>query len=688
MLAVDLLMATTSEKLSRWPVRLCLPFVVLVVISLYTLADAQTNPDTNQTLKHLTLEQLGNIEVITATKEPEVVWKTPAAIFVITQQDIQRSGAINIPEALRLAPGVEVARISSDEWAIGIRGFGSRLSRSVLVLIDGRSVYSTFTAGVYWEVQDTLIEDIDRIEVIRGPGGTIWGPNAVNGVINIITKNSKDTQGGLISGGAGNVEQGFGEARYGGGNGKNFTYRLYGKGFARSPEFHSDGINYDDWQGGQGGFRMDWSQHDRDSYTLQGDLYDQSAGESVQASTYNPPAEFILDGDAHLAGGNILWRWKRTQGEGKDFQLNAYYDRTVRHELNFGDNRNTVDIDFLDRFRLARQEISWGLELYLSHGHEIQIVSGLTFDPPVRTDQLYTAFLQDEIALVPNRLSLFAGTKLLKTNYTGLLFEPSARLLYTPSSTQTLWAAFTQAVRTPADVERDFFLSSFIGTGPGGLPFFARFNANRDFRSERLNGYELGYRRLLGSKFYVDIATFFNQYRDLFSEDITGEPFVEEIPAPTHLLLPAEFGNGVMATTEGGEVASEWRPKSYWRLRGSYSFLEMHVKNSPGSSNVGSTAAVQGSSPQHELLLQSGFDLPKSVTADLQVRYVSALPALTVPAYWTGDVSLGWSMTKQLRWSVVGQNLFQPYHYESLYDPRGLVGIERSLFGRVTWQWK
>ncbi len=680
-------MATTSEKLLPWPV--CLVLIVLLpLLSVHATADDQSKQDNNQSLKNLSLEQLGNIEVTTATKEPEVVWKTPAAIFVITQDDIQRSGATSIPEALRLAPGVEVARISGDEWAIGIRGFGSRLSRSVLVLIDGRSVYSTFTAGVYWEVQDTLMEDIDRIEVIRGPGGTIWGPNAVNGVINIITKNSKDTQGGLVSGGAGNVEQGFGEARYGAGNGKDFTYRLYAKGFARSPQFHHDGINYDDWQAGQAGFRMDWSKNDRDAYTLQGDLYDQAFGESVQASTYNPPAEFIRDGDAHLSGGNVLWRWRRTLGEGKDFQLNAYYDRTTRHELNFGDNRNTVDLDFLDRFPLPRQEISWGLELYLSHGDEIQIFSGLTFDPPVRTDQLYTAFLQDEIALVRNRLSLFAGTKFLKTNYSGLLFEPSVRLLYTPTSTQTLWAAFTQAVRTPADVERDFFLSSFIGPAPDGLPFFARFNANRNFRSERLNGYELGYRRLLTSKFYVDIAAFYNQYRDLFSEDLTGPPFVETIPAPTHLLLPAEFGNGVMATTEGGEVAPEWRPTNFFRLRGSYSFLEMHVKNSPGSKNVGSTAAIQESSPQHELLIQPGFNLPKSVTADFQIRYVSALPALTVPAYWTGDATLGWGITQQLRLSLVGQNLFQPYHYESQYDPRGLVGIERSLFGKVTWQWK
>ena len=662
--------------------------LVAVAVPRHSAAEADPGDSTGKPLKQLTLEQLGNVEVTTVTKAPETVWNTAAAISVITQEDIQRSGVTTIADALRLAPGVEVARISGDEWSVGIRGFGSRLSRSVLVLIDGRSVYSTLTAGVYWEVQDTLLEDIDRIEVIRGPGGTIWGPNAVNGVINIITKSSKETQGGLVAAGGGNVEQGFAEARYGAGNSKGLTYRFYSKGFARSPQYHSDGFNYDPWQGGQGGFRMDWIPSGRDSYTLQGDIYDDAAGETVQAATYNPPSQRILEGYARLSGGNILWNWKRTLAEKKDIQITAYYDRTNRHELNFGDLRNTVSVDFLERFPLPRQEISWGLGLWLSHGNEIEVVSGLTFSPPQLTDQLYTAFLQDEVTLLPNRLSLIAGTKFLKTNFSDPTLEPSVRLLYTPTSTQTLWAAVTHAVRTPAQVERDFFLSSFLGPAPNGLPFFARINANRNFRSERLNGYELGYRRLVGSSVYVDIATFFNQYHDLLSEDITGPLFIETNPAPAHVLLPAEFGNGLKATTEGGEIASEWRPTSFWRLRGSYSFLDMHVERGRGSLDVGTAPIVQGSSPQHQLLFQSNFDLPKSLTADFQVRYVSDLPALSVPAYWTGDASIGWEAGRQVHLSVVGQNLFQPHHYESLYDPRGLVGIKRSVYGKIAWRSK
>jgi iron complex outermembrane receptor protein len=632
----------------------------------------------------MTLEELGNIEITTVSKEPQEVWNTPAAINVITQEDIQRSGATSIPEALRLAPGVEVARITSDEYAIGIRGFNSRLSRSVLVLIDGRTVYSTFTAGTYWETQDVLIKDIDRIEVIRGPGGTIWGPNAVNGVINIITKNAKETQGVLGTGGGGNVEQVFGDARYGSSNGRGLAYRVYTKGFGWAPQHHSDGNNYDDWQGGQGGFRMDWNEHGRDSYRLQGDIYGQEFGERITAATYSPPANTDMSGDATLYGGNILWNWSRVLGEGRDFQLAADYDHATRNELNFGDIRNTFDVDFLDRFRMSRQQISWGLTVRFSHGTEVELFSGLTFTPSTRTDQLYHGFIQDEISLVKNRLSLVAGTKVLKTNYTGVLEEPSARVLYTPTVTQTVWAAFTHGLRTPADVERDFNLSSFLGYASSGLPIFARFSANPNFRSEQLNGYELGYRGLEGRQFYVDIAGFYNHYGDLFSEDLVSAPYVEMNPPPTHVLIPAQFGNGLVASTTGVEIAPEWRPVPWWRLGGSYSFLDMHVKPGTNSKDIGSAPTVQGSSPEYQALIQNGLDLPKGVGADIQVRYVSALPGIQVARYWTGDATIHWAASRHIRLTAVGQNLFQPHHVEFNYDPGPSVGIRRGFYGQVT----
>ncbi len=662
------------------------------------LARAALPPDAQDSqapLKQLSLEQLGNVEVTTASKAPEQVWKTPAAIYVITQDDIRRSGALSIPEVLRLAPGVEVARIDANKWSIGIRGFGSRLSRSVLVIIDGRSVYNTLEAGTYWEVQDTVLEDIDRIEVIRGPGGTVWGPNAVNGVINIITKNSKDTQGAMVSAAAGSLQGGYASIRYGGGNNRGLSYRVYGKGFDRGPEHHSDDQNYDRWRAAEAGFRVDWDKNERDTFTLQGDGYDEGAGETVSLTNYTPPYAQIVTGTERLSGGNILGRWTRVFREGDDLQLQIYYDRTNRYEPNFGDLRNTFDVDFLQRFYLgSRNHISWGLGARASEGHELSYSTGLFFDPNMRTDQLYTGFLQDNITLIPGRLTFEAGTKILHTNYTGVDLQPSGRLLWTPTDTETFWAAVTRAVRTPSDVERDFFLSGFIGAGQNpqngqSVPFFARFNANRSFQDEKLNGYELGFRRLVKKSLYLDLAGFFNQYYDLFSEDILGSPFIENsfdgIAVPTHLLIPAEFGNGLEGSTIGGEIAPQWKLTSFWTLKGSYSFLHMVIKKGPGSMDVGTASAVAGSSPQHQVVAQSQLDLPKHFSFDLTYRYVSSLPGLRVPAYSTGDARLAWNLARHFEFSVVGSNLLQPDHVEFPSDPGPSVAIRRTVYGKLVW---
>src|SRR3989441_6274670 len=290
----------------------------------------QSNQNPPKNLKQVSMEELGQIEVTTASKVPVKATRTPAAIYVITQEDIRRSGATSIPEALRMAPGVEVARVDSNTWSLGVRGFESTLSRSVLVLIDGRSVYTPLFAGVYWQVQDTLLEDIDRIEVIRGPGGTIWGANAVNAVINIITKRAQETHGTLASTGGGNVDQGFFNFRYGAGNGHNFNYRIYGKAFTRGPEFHSDGRQFDDWRMGQTGFRADLDSNDRDTFTLQGDIYKGEAAQSLQITTYSPPYTTNVEQNTELAGGNLMGRWKRVFSNRSNIQLQTYYDRTNR----------------------------------------------------------------------------------------------------------------------------------------------------------------------------------------------------------------------------------------------------------------------------------------------------------------------------------------------------------------------
>ena len=663
-------------------------FVILITLFLAGASAQQPAPQNSgaSSLKNLSLEELSQIEVTTPSKEPVRAFQSPVAIYVITQDDIRQFGATSIPEALRLAPGVEVARIDGNKWSIGIRGFGTRFSRGVLVLIDGRTVYSTLLAGTYWEVQDTNMDDIDRIEVIRGPGGTIWGPNAVNGVINVITKSAAETKGLLVSAGGGNEDQGFANVRYGGDIGPDLNYRVYAKGFTRSPEDHQDSRNFDDWRSTQAGFRMDWNRGANDTLTVQGDLYGEVAGERVNPVSYTAPYSTIVDGNADLSGGNFMGRWQRTTANGDQFLVQAYYDRTNRYEPNFGEIRNTFDIDFVDHLhKLGRHQITWGLGARLSHAKDLEVVSGLTFQPDQRTDELFTAFFQDEVTLVSNRLSLTAGTKLLRTNFTDVDFEPSVRLLWTPGARTAIWGAFTHALRTPSDAEEDFYLSGYLGTAAGGLQEFARFNANPYFAPEQLNGYELGYRQLAGKRLAFDLSSFYNHYHDLFDEEITGPFSLESTPAPPHLLLPAQFGNGLLGYTKGFEIAPEWRVSERWRVHGSYSFLHMNLGKSPHSTDVGTAPGIVGASPHHEVTLQNSYQITRALQLDLTYRYVSALLGQGVPAYSTGDSRFAWRLSRELELSAVGHNLLQPRHAEFAGDPGPLVLIKRSAFLELRW---
>jgi len=667
---------------------LCVLFPLFAAIPwIAGLAQADEAGQAGQSLKQLSIEQLGQVQVTSVTKEPEEVWKTPAAVYVITQQAIEKSGATNIPEVLRLAPGVEVARIGSHTWSIGIRGFGSNLTRNVLVLIDGRSVYSPLLAGTYWDVQNVPLTDIDRIEVIRGPGGTIWGPNAVDGVINIITKSSKDTRGETVRAGGGNVDEGDTTVQYGDAPRQDLSYRVYGMGFVRGPEYHSDGDNYDTWRDIQSGFRMDYQKSASDTYTLQGDIYDEGAGEEDTAVYYTPPYSRTLEGAARLSGGNIVGRWHRVQGPGKDIQIQAYYDRTNRRAPNFVDIRNSFDVDFLDRFRLpGRQQISWGAGALVSPARNPTVVPGLYFTPESRTDEIFSGFFQDEIALIPNSVSLSIGTKLIKTNYTELQLEPSVRFLWNPTATQTLWAAFTHAVRTPSAAERAFNLTGFVGIVPDGTPEFARFIANPNFHSEEMNGWELGYRRMVGQQLYFDISSFYNHYGDLFSEDIIGGPYLEANPPPAHLLIPAEFGNGLVGTTKGFEIGPDWNALSFWRLSASYSYLDMEVERGKNSMDVGTASFIEGSSPRNQVTAQSDFNVSTTIDLNLTYRFVSALPALHIDSYSTGDAHFGWWVRPYLQLSVSGRNLFQPYHYEYEASAGPNVGIKRTVYFQIEWR--
>lgn len=673
-------MNAARPRAPRPLIRPRLPLLTILLLCLPAFAAFQDNSGKAGRLTELTLEQLGKIEVTSASKDPEQVWHTPAAIYVITQEDIRRSGARNLPDILRLAPGVEVAQIDSDKWSVGIRGFSSRLSRSVLVLIDGRSVYTPLFAGVYWEMQDTLIQDIDRIEVIRGPGGTIWGANAVNGVINIITKNARDTHGPLVTVGGGSVDQGFISTRYGAGS-KDFSYRLYGKFFTRGPQFHSDDRNFDDWKMGQVGFRTDWNVNSRDSLTIQGDSYRNVSGQSLNVSTYSPPALIAIERNINLLGTNFVGRWKRQLSESSDLQLQAYFDRTQRDDINFEEVRDTIDFDLVAHTRMGRHQLIGGAGGRVSPSHFSQVVETVDFEPHDQTYNIFSGFVQDEIALLPHRLSFTVGTKLEHNTFSGFEIQPSARILWTPTSHQSLWASVTRAVRTPSRIEDNF---QFTAVLVPSIPLYVRLIGDGDFSAEQLTGYELGYRTFFKPNVYVDVASFYNQYDDLLSvENIP--PIVEASPAPPHLLIPLFLRNGVQADTAGIEISPVWDPTTWWRLKGSYSYLHLNAHDKATSDDVSTVGQLEGDSPQHRVVVQSSWNLSKDFELDLIYRYVSALPDQNVPAYSTGDARFGWRLSKQFELSLVGQNLLQPHHPEFGGDPGPLVEIRRSAYARLTW---
>ena len=603
---------------------LILLFVLAGVVN-QSFGAPQPDQANSEPLKQLSLAELGNVEVTTASKEPEKISKTPAAIFVLTQDDIRRSGATSIPEVLRLVPGVEVARISSNQWSVNIRGLGSGFSKSVLVLIDGRSVYTPLYAGVYWDVQNVLLEDVERIEVIRGPGGTIWGSNAVNGVINIITKNAKDTRGTYASTSVGNVEQNQSGVRYGGAHGNNLNYRAYAMGFGQNAEFHAGGGNYDAWQLGQAGFRTDSQLTDLDTLTVQGDLYKGNVGQQVAIVSYSPPGQLNINGTQDVSGGNLLGRWRRDLNSTSDVQVQAYYDRTYRLGPQLGETRNTFDIDLIHHLVLKqRNEVIWGLGARWSPSDFIQTVATLNFLPHHEDDNIYSAFVQDQIAILQSKLWLTVGSKFEHNIFTGWENEPSARLLWTPTSHQTIWGAVTRAVRTPSRIDEDLQLTGLAQATP---PVFACICDNRQVVSETLLGYEAGYRKLVTSSFYVDVAAFHNKYNDLVSY---GDESISTVasPPPPYTLISLRAVNGIMGSTNGGEISPDWKVTHWMDFKATYSYVSLNFEDKATHTKTSQVSSYEGSSPLNEATAQMLFHLPKGFEFDPTYRYVGALPAL------------------------------------------------------------
>lgn len=672
--------------------RIAAPMVILLTLTSMAWAGGpapsqQAVANDPQQLKKLSLEQLGNVEVTTEFKQPTQVWNTPSAIYVLTGEEIRRSGVTNLPDALRLVPGVNVERLNgSRNWAVGIRGFGDQFSKYVLVLVDGRSVYTPLFGGTYWEIDNVLIEDVDRIEVIRGPGGTIWGADAVNGVINIITKSSAETQGGLVTGGGGSVDRGTAGERYGQKVGK-WTVREDAFGFDREPEYHVDGQPAYDWSRlGQIGFRADRTGPNSET-TVQGDAYLGKLGDAQQLSTYTPPATYLSYAPTDVSGGDVLYRWRRNLDGGGNLYLQGFWSHDHRIGSNFGEDRDNLDLDFLHRLPRTRwQQFTYGVGIHVSPSKATQTVPTDQFIPSFKTNQVYSAFLQEDLRLIPSRLQLSLGSKLEHNNYTGFEYQPNGRLLWTPTQTQSLWAAISRAVRTPDRVDEDIQVDAYAEDLPPLV--YARIAGNPAIQSERLVAYEGGYRALLQPRFYLSISGFHNIYRDLIAQ---GPAQISLAPAPPFpagsLLVTFQYINGIHGHTDGVEIAPDWQPVSWWRMRASYSYLHMQLEDNAGFTDTTTLTTLHGSSPNSEASLHSSLDLPGRLEFDQMVRFVGALPAQQVKGYVTSDVRLGWNATRALNLSVTGQNLLQPHHAEFNIDPGPMVLIKRGVYAKIVWSY-
>jgi iron complex outermembrane recepter protein len=644
-------------------------------------------------LTKLSMEELMDVEVVSVSKRAEPVSAAAAAIYVITGDDLRRSGATSLPEALRLVPGLEVARIDANKWAVTARGFNGRFANKLLVLVDGRSVYTPLFSGVFWDVQDTLLDDVERIEVIRGPGATLWGANAVDGVINIITRPAAATLGTLLTTGGGTTERGFLGLRHGGSLGAAATYRVYAKAFDREGGAALSGVeNADRWSMRRGGFRVDWGPARSGELTVAGDLYDGKDGETLTVTSLGAtgaPVSRTFRSESPVSGGNALARWRRTLSETADLTLQLYYDRTARSTAILGEDRDVVDLELQHGFAPGRrQRVVWGLG-YRRTSDDIRNSAILAFTPARRTDDLASGFLQDEVTLRPDRLWLIVGSKLEHNDYTGFEVQPNVRAVWSPRRRHTLWAAVSRAVRTPSRAERDVRFDSAVlapGTlGPGTPAAVVRTMGDPGFGSEKLVAYELGYRVGLAPGLFLDLATFYNAYDDLRTTR-TEAPFFELAPAP-HLVIPARLTNEMRGETRGVELTADWRASARWRLDAGYSFLDMRLRLLPGSNDAVSLTAA-GQSPRHQLHLRSSLDLQPGLQLDLVARFVDRLPAEGVDRYTSLDLRLAWTPRPGLELALAGQDLLAGSHAEFGPDviPTQATAVKRSGYGKLTWR--
>ncbi len=609
-------------------------------------------------------------EVTTVSRQKSTLGRTPAAVFVITNDMIKRSGARSIPEVLRLAPGVQVARVSAGRYAVSIRGFNGVFANKLLVQIDGRSVYTPLFAGVFWDAQDVLLEDVDRIEVIRGPGATVWGANAVNGVINILTKSSADTQGIFAEAGGGTFERGFASARYGGQLGDDVHYRFYGKWFDRVSGNFPGGNQDDNRVLGQGGFRMDWTPTDSDRVTLQGDTYTGTVGGQSSVALPVFPFRELRMADDSIRGENSILRWTHTIDDETDWSLQLYYDRTERRleRAGLNEDRDTYDLDYQIRWRDQNHRLIAGLGYRLTEDENNNNFFRFPLTNPNRSDNLFSAFIQDEIELSPDKWYATVGCKFQHNDYSGFEYQPTARLLWVPTPKSMAWLSVSRAVRTPSRLESDYEVVLLPNLG---VPVFPRLEGNPNLQSEQLIAYEAGVRAQPVEYFSWDFSVFYNDYDDLI-EFAPGAPSVE----PPFVYVPFLFSNATDSRAYGFETILNGDMTENWSIQGTYSFLRT------GPQNLNST------SPRNQLTIWSSWDIARDWKADLIWRYVDNLPEENIVSYNATDIRLAWAPKGPWEFAVVGRHLFDAPRLEfgdGTFSEE--IEIRSEVYGTVTWRY-
>lgn len=630
----------------------------------------------------MSLESLMDVRVTSVSRYQQELQGTAAAVYVVTREDIRRSGATDVTDLLRMVPGMHVAQLDGSVWAISARGFAAQSAAKMLVLVDGRSVYDPTFSGVVWHLQNLVLEDIDRIEVIRGPGGTMWGANAVNGVINITTRRGTETPKGLLAFDAGTTSRGEGTIRYGGSIADNATYRVFGRHTSRTSLATDSGEDARDaWRLTTGGFRLDWDITGKDALTLEANAYEGHQGRRQAVVTSLAPLTYEPIGRQGSSGGHVRGRYWRNGAGDSSLGVQFYYDRRVHT----GYGARSIDVfDFETQysFRLGhRNHISIG------GGHRViadDLESSLSigFTTPQLTSHLSNLFFQDEISIVDDALDLTLGSKFERSSFTGYDVQPTVRLSWRPAFRHTIWGAASHAVRTPNRVERGVVvnLETFDTDPVRVVTAFGR----EGTRAEELTAYEAGYRYQSNRRFWLDFTTFYNLYDDLSTTE-PGEPFFQADPSPPRLVMPIHFGNGMRGKAYGAELALRYEVTSSFTLRGNYSWLELDLESDSGLRELESVAKTEGRSPAHQTYLGSFLSLPLSLELAQHLYFVDQLPTLEIPAYTRADVNLTWKGHDELELSLVGQNLFGS-HIEFHDAGTAPSVIDRRIYGLVRWR--